>query len=333
MQGSQLEVLKGCLSCLEQGEKITLISVAKTWGTSPRPVGSLLAISSSGRFFGSVSGGCVEEDLIHQLADEPISFIQKIMYGETAEERHRFGLPCGGALELMAEPLNDIEDVKFLIDRIESRKTYLRKVSLETGQATYSSWNQQDPELSQTHWQNVFGPTWRLMVIGAGETGRYLAEFAMGLGFEVLVSDPRPDYRKNWPLHNLPLLEGFPDDIIQELNVDIRTAIVAVAHDPKVDDMALLTALKSNAFYVGALGSKLNNQERRQRLMEHFEFSEDEVNQLHGPVGLNIGSKSPAEIALSILAEVTAIKNGIQPSKAIEKKADQQSETEACELS
>lgn len=332
MQGSQLEVLNGCLSCLEQGENITLVSVAKTWGTSPRPVGSLLAVSSSGRFFGSVSGGCVEEDLIEQLAQHPVRFVQKIMYGETAEERYRFGLPCGGALELMAEPLNDIKDVKFLIDHIAARKTCLRKVSLETGQVTYLPWQQQAPELSPTHWQNVFGPTWRLMVIGAGETGRYLAEFAQGLGFEVLVSDPRPDYRSNWPLKDLPLLQGFPDDIIQDLNVDVRTAIVAVAHDPKVDDMALLTALKSDAFYVGALGSKLNNQERRARLREHFDFSEAEVNQLHGPVGLNIGSKSPAEIALSILAEITAIKNGIQPGKALEKKEDQISQTAACDI-
>lgn len=333
MQGSQLDVLKGCLSCLEQGDEISLVSVAKTWGTSPRPVGSLLAVSSSGRFFGSVSGGCVEEDLIEQLAQNPVRFVQKIMYGETAEERHRFGLPCGGALELMAEPLNEIADVKFLIDHIEARKTCLRKVSLETGQVIYTPWKQQEPGLSQTHWQNVFGPIWRLMVIGAGETGRYLAEFAQGLGFEVLVSDPRPDYRSNWPLKDLPLLKGFPDDVIQDLNVDVRTAIVAVTHDPKVDDMALLTALKSDAFYVGALGSRLNNQERRRRLREHFDFSDAEVNQLHGPVGLNIGSKSPAEIALSILAEITAIKNGIQPGKALEKKEDQISQTTACDIS
>ncbi|WP_257266375.1 XdhC family protein [Endozoicomonas sp. ONNA2] len=333
MQGSQLEVLTGCLSCLEQGEKITLVSVAKTWGTSPRPVGSLLAVSSSGRFFGSVSGGCVEEDLIEQLAQNPVRFVQKIIYGDTAEERHRFGLPCGGTLELMVEPLNDTEDVNFLIEHIATRKTCLRKVSLETGQVTYLPWQKQAPQLSPPHWQNVFGPTWRLMVIGAGETGRYLAEFAGGLGFEVLVSDPRPDYRSNWPLQDLPLLTGFPDDIIQALNVDVRTAIVAVAHDPRVDDMALLTALKSDAFYVGALGSKLNNQARRARLREHFDFSEAEVNRLHGPVGLNIGSKSPAEIALSILAEITAIKNGILPCKALEKKEDQISRTAACDLS
>ncbi|WP_257286310.1 XdhC family protein [Endozoicomonas sp. SESOKO1] len=333
MQGSQLEVLTGCLTCLEQGEKITLVSVAKTWGTSPRPAGSLFAVSSSGRFFGSVSGGCVEEDLIEQLAQHPVRSVQRIIYGETDEERHRFALPCGGALELMAEPLNDIEDVNFLIDHIKIRKTCLRKVNLETGQISYLPWQQQTPGLSPTHWQNVFGPTWRLVVIGAGETGQYLAKFAQGLGLEVLVSDPRPDYRSNWPLKGLPLLAGFPDDIIDDLNVDVRTAIVAVAHDPKVDDMALLTALKSNAFYVGALGSKLNNQQRRARLREHFDFSEAEVNRLHGPVGLNIGSKSPAEIALSILAEITAIKNGILPGKALEKKEDQISQAAASDIS
>ena len=338
MQGSQLDVLKGCLSCLQNGEHITLVSVAKTWGTSPRPVGSLLAVSSSGLFFGSVSGGCVEEDLIEQLKNKPATFPHLIIYGETEAQRHHFGLPCGGALQLIAEPLNDIEEVENLIQAIETRKTLLRTVSINQNQVSLIPWHQQEPLLttqnnqSSGQWQNVFGPTWRLMIIGAGETGRFLAEMAEGLGYEVLISDPRPEYRKNWPLKHIELLEGFPDDIIQSLNIDQRTAIVAVAHDPKVDDMALLTALKSDAFYIGALGSKSNNQQRRERLLEHFDFTQQEVDRLHGPVGLNIGSKTPAEIALSILAEITAIKNGIQPSKAIEQKAQQQSATQVCSL-
>ena len=245
----------------------------------------------------------------------------------------------------MAEPLNDIDEIKKLIDAIENRSALLRTITLNQNTVSIEQWQQQDPRLIEnstdkntekncaaTQWQNVFGPTWRLMVIGAGETGRFLAEMAEGLGYEVLVSDPRPEYRKNWPVKHIPLLEGFPDDIIESLTIDQRTAIVAVAHDPKVDDMALLSALKSDAFYVGALGSKLNNQQRRERLVEHFAFNESEVQQLHGPVGLNIGSKTPAEIALSILAEITAIKNGIQPSKALEKKANQTSRTEACNL-
>ena len=338
MQGSQLDVLKGCLSCLQNGEQITLVSVAKTWGTSPRPVGSLLAVSSAGLFFGSVSGGCVEEDLIDQLKHTPATSPQLIIYGETEAERHHFGLPCGGALQLIAEPLNNIQEVKSLIEAIETRQTLLRTVSINSDHISLTPWQHEEPLLTTDkkentgNWQNVFGPTWRLMIIGAGETGRFLAEMAEGLGYEILISDPRPEYRKNWPLKHIELLEGFPDDIIQSLNIDQRTAIVAVAHDPKVDDMALLTALKSDAFYIGALGSKLNNAQRRARLLEHFDFTQQEVDRLHGPVGLNIGSKTPAEIALSILAEITAIKNGIQPTKAMEQKAQQHSDTEVCHL-
>jgi xanthine dehydrogenase accessory factor len=338
MLDSQLDVLNGCLSCLKKGELVSLVSVVKTWGTSPRPVGSLLAISSGGLFFGSVSGGCVEEDLIEKMAASPVRQVQLLIYGETEAERHYFGLPCGGALQLIAEPLSDIGEVKTLIENIENRKAVVRTTNLTDHSISVLPWHKQDPLLieptSQTKgsWQNVFGPTWRLMIIGAGETGRFLAEMAEGLGYEILVSDPRPDYRKNWPLKHIPLMKGFPDDIINDLNIDNRTAIVAVSHDPKVDDMALLAALKSPAFYVGALGSKLNNRQRRIRLVEHFDFTEAEVAQLHGPVGLNIGSKTPAEIGLSILAEITAIKNGIQPSKALEKKADQTSATQVCSL-
>jgi xanthine dehydrogenase accessory factor len=332
MQDSQLDVLNGCLTCLKKGEQVSLVSVVKTWGTSPRPVGSLLAISSSGLFFGSVSGGCVEEDLIEQLTAQPVKYPQLLIYGETEEQRHHFGLPCGGALQLIAEPLNDIDEVNQLVINIENRKAVIRSTHLTEHSVSVSAWSQQNPLLTESTWQNVFGPTWRLMIIGAGETGRFLAEIAEGLGYEILVSDPRPDYRKNWPLKSIPLLDGFPDDIINGLKIDSRTAIVAVSHDPKVDDMALLAALNSQAFYVGALGSKLNNQQRRERLVEHFGFTEAQVSQLHGPVGLNIGSKTPAEIALSILAEITAIKNGIQPSKALEKKSEQRSVTEVCKL-
>jgi xanthine dehydrogenase accessory factor len=332
MQDSQLDVLNGCLACLKKGQQVTLVTVVKTWGTSPRPVGSLLAISSGGLFFGSVSGGCVEEDLINKLASSPVKHPQLLIYGETEAERHHFELPCGGALQLIAEPLDDVSEVSGLIANIENRKAVLRSTHLTEYSVSITPWTQQNPLLTKNIWQNVFGPTWRLMVIGAGETGRFLAEIAEGLGYETLVSDPRPDYRKNWPLKNIPLLDGFPDDIINQLKIDNRTAIIAVSHDPKVDDMALLAALNSEAFYVGALGSKLNNQQRRARLVEHFGFSKAQVAQLHGPVGLNIGSKTPAEIALSILAEITAIKNGIQPSKALEKKADQSSATGVCSL-
>ena len=319
MQGSQLDVLNGCLQALNQGPQVTLVSVAKTWGTSPRPVGSLLAVTSHGQFYGSVSGGCIEEDLITRLSQQPCEKPQLIMYGETAEQRHHFGLPCGGVLQLIIEPLNNIKEVQQLINSIEARKAVYRRVELNRLNTEHIAWQKEHSiELQGNTWGNIFGPTWRLLIIGAGETGQFLAQMAQGLGYEVLVSDPRPEYRKNWPLTQLPLLEGFPDDIITNMTIDERTAIVAVAHDPKVDDMALLTALTSNAFYVGALGSQQNNHDRRQRLKQHFGFSQTQVDRLHGPVGIYIGSKTPAEIALSILAEITAIKNGVAVTKTVQ---------------
>jgi len=311
MQSSQLEVLQGCLTCLKQGNKVTLVSVAKTWGTSPRPVGALLAVCDDGRFFGSVSGGCVEEDLIERLQTNPVSKVTTFIYGDTPEQRAKFGLPCGGSLQLVLEPFNDVAHIEQLITAIQQRKTVYRRVAMLDGTINVEP-IQADHEahLSDSHWSNIFGPVWQMLIVGAGETGRYLAEMSLALGFDVLVSDPRPQYIKNWPLNHVPLLPGFPDDIIQNMKVDKRTVIVTVAHDPKVDDMALLQALHSDAFYVGALGSKSNNQSRRERLVEHFGFSWQQVNQLRGPVGLPIGSKTPPEIALAILAEITALRNG-----------------------
>jgi len=348
MDNSQLSVLKGCLVCLEQGMSVTLVSVAKTWGTSPRQVGSLLAVSSGGQFFGSVSGGCVEEDLISRLVEEPVTQATLLLYGETQEQRHQFGLPCGGVLQLVAEPFNDKQEVQNLIQKIENREavyrtTFLSQETLTSkNKKTIENTSQQQafsPEhkiqLTQHSWNNIFGPVWHLIIVGAGETGQYLSQFASSLGFQISITDPRPDYRANWPLKEFPLLEGFPDDAIEKLNVDTRTAIVTVAHDPRVDDMALLQALKSEAFYVGALGSKANNDQRRERLMEHFDFSQKQVARLHGPVGLPLGSKTPAEIALAIMADITALKNGIDLKAQLDKNAYQstsESATAVCQI-
>lgn len=325
MHDSQLEVLKGCLDCLQKGERVTLVSVAQTWGTSPRPVGALLAVNDTGRFYGSVSGGCVEEDLIERLTQQPPDCPEIFLYGETQEERHHFGLPCGGVLQLVAEPLNDKTALQNLIRDIEQRKTFSRTLDLKNGEVTYqdltlspsessntvAKQQRHLPQLTEIHWRNIFGPVWQLVIVGAGETGKYLAEMGLTLGYKVTVLDSRPDYQKNWDRPNIPLIADFPDDALVNMLIDQRTAIVTVAHDPRVDDMALLQALNSDAFYVGALGSRVNNQQRRERLVEHFGFTVEQVNKLKGPVGLPIGSKTPPEIALAILSEITALKNGV----------------------
>lgn len=331
MQDSQLSVLKGCLAEIQLGHSVTLVSVAETWGTSPRQIGSLLAVSSAGKFFGSVSGGCVEEDLIERLVKDPLTKPTLLLYGETQEERHRFGLPCGGVLQLVAEPFNDQTEVERLIHSVENRQAVYRSTFFENGAVTSVTFQSEyKAQLTEKHWSNVFGPVWHLVVVGAGETGRYLADMASALGFQITVTDPRPDYRSNWPNSaRFPLAEGFPDDVIASMNIDQRTAIVTVAHDPRVDDMALLQALKSDAFYVGALGSKVNNDARRQRLMEHFDFTQAEVDKLAGPVGLPLGSKTPAEIALAIMAEITALKNGVDLKKQLDANAYQSTSTSA----
>lgn len=317
MQTTQLEVLKAALDGLARQAKVTLVSVVKTFGTSPRPVGSLLVVTSDGHFVGSVSGGCVEDDLMERLVSHPPTQCELVRYGETEKQRHHFGLPCGGTLDLLIEPLQAKQgEIQDLVAQLEMRQTVTRKLSLIDNHSELLSYQQNHlPQLSSEgddqQWLNVFGPVWRLLIIGAGQTSRYLAEMANALGYRVLVCDPRPEYRRDWNLPYTELLHGYPDDAVNAMNADKRTAIVALTHDPKLDDLALLEGLKSDAFYVGALGSFNTNRNRRQRLQDHFDFSKEEVDRLRGPVGLPIGSKTPPEIALAVLAELTALRNGI----------------------
>jgi xanthine dehydrogenase accessory factor len=158
--------------------------------------------------------------------------------------------------------------------------------------------------------QTVHGPLWRLLLIGAGQLSRYLAEMARTLDYRVTVCDPRDEYVFGWDVPGVDLVRTMPDDTVVAMELDSRCAVVALTHDPKLDDLALMEALKSPAFYVGALGSRANNEKRRHRLAD-FDLSEVEIARLFGPVGLPIGSKTPPEIAVSILAEMTAVRRGV----------------------
>lgn len=326
MQTTQLEVLQAALSGIERQARVTLVSVVKTFGTSPRPVGSLLMVTTDGHFVGSVSGGCVEDDLLERLINQPPEQCELVRYGETEQQRHHFGLPCGGTLDLLLEPLQGKQqELQTLIAQLEKRLTYCRRLTMTNNYSELVTYETGDSAqlmsdaAGNQQWQNVFGPVWRLLIIGAGQTSRYLAEMANALGYRVMVSDPRPEYRRDWDLAYTELLEGYPDDAVNAIEVDNRTAIVALTHDPKLDDLALLEGLKSEAFYVGALGSFNTNRNRRQRLQEHFDFTPQQVDRLRGPVGLPIGSKTPPEIALSVLAELTALRNGIDIKAQLEK--------------
>ncbi len=272
-----------------------------------------MVLRDDGQVQGSVSGGCIEDDLIRRAAaGEFVGTAPRLLrYGVTVDEAHRFGLPCGGTLELMLEPAPDAAQLDQLARRIGGGQLVRRHVALATGEVGIEGGSagdslQWDGETLVT----LHGPAWRLLIIGAGQISCYLATMALTLGYRVYVCDPRSEYADGWDVPGTEWIAAMPDDAVGELAPDPRTAVVALTHDPKLDDLALLEALKSPAFYVGALGSQANNGKRRERLLQYFDLSRAEVARLHGPVGLPIGSRTPPEIALSILAEMTALKNG-----------------------
>ncbi len=320
MDSVDLEVLRSATNWARAGQAVTLVTVVKTWGSAPRPVGAMLAIRADGQVSGSVSGGCVEDDLIdrvraHRLAsDKP----EVATYGVSKEQAERFGLPCGGTLQLVLEPVKTGSGLDELLAAIERHELVARFLNLETGASRLEAGRWSDAlEFDGKLLKTVHGPRWRLLIIGAGQLSRYLAQMAQALDYHVSVCDPREEYADSWDLAGVELNRGYPDDVVLELNLDAHSAAVALTHDPKLDDVALLEALKSPAFYVGALGSKANNDKRRKRLAD-FDLSADEIARLHGPVGLKIGSRTPPEIAVSILAEMTAVRRGVQIPLTIE---------------
>ena len=313
MESLDLRVLSDALAWRREGHGVTLVTVVETWGSAPRPPGALLAVRSDGVVSGSVSGGCVEDDLIARVkAGEQTGRPSMIAYGVSKEEAARFGLPCGGTLRLVQEPLGDTAWVEELLARTAAHELVARTLTLASGDVVLSHATRDDRmQFDGLRLTTLFGPKWRLLLIGAGQLSQAVAQIAQMLDFEVLVCDPREEYAATLAMTGATHLPGMPDDVVRDLKADAHTAIVALTHDPKLDDMALLEALRSDAFYVGALGSARNQAARKKRLAEHFELTEAELARLHGPVGLRLGAKTPAEIAVSIAAQVVECKNRI----------------------
>jgi xanthine dehydrogenase accessory factor len=313
MDSIDMEVLKSCAQWLAAGHRCELVTVVKTWGSSPRPEGAMLAICDNGLVVGSVSGGCIEDDLIDRVRKQGITRIHPeiVTYGITADEAHRFGLPCGGTIQLAIEPLSTDSRINELLQRLAAHELVARRLDLQTGQVTLGAARPgMTLQVSATTLTTVHGPRWRLLIIGAGQLSRFLAQIAAGMDYHVTVCDPREEYRTGWHVDGVELVHGMPDDVVIDMRLDIRSAVLALTHDPKLDDLALMEALKSDAFYVGAIGSRANNAKRRERL-KLFDLDDAQLARLHGPVGIYIGSKTPPEIAVSILAEMTAAKNGV----------------------
>jgi len=311
--GADREILETAVKWIGQGFYPALVTVVRTWGSSPRPVGSLMLMREDGIHAGSVSGGCVEEDLVSRYRSHQLSgtFPSMIDYGINREEASRLGLPCGGRLELLIERLHSVKGLQILLDKLQSSELVARRVCLNSGEVSlHPAMASEDFSYTADTVSKVFGPCWQLLLIGAGHLSGYVAQIALMLDYHVIVCDPRDTYGETWSVEGTELLRLMPDDAVRAYASHPRSVVLALTHDTTLDDMALLDALNSEAFYVGALGSKRNSERRRERL-EVLGMTEQQVQRLHAPVGLTIGSRTPAEIAVSIMAEVTSRRNQV----------------------
>ncbi len=333
MNSMDVEVIRTAMDWMNRGHRVVLGTVVRTWGSSPRPPGSLMIIRDDGQVAGSLSGGCIEDDLIERVKRGELAprLPQATTYGASAEEAQRFGLPCGGTVQVVLEPLGAQSMLRELLAAIEQHHVVRRRLELGTGMVSIQPSKEADAVFFDGQvLETVHGPRLRLLIIGGGQLSRYLATFAVMLDYRVTVCDPREEYHEGWSaIEGVTLSRLMPDDLVIAMNLDAHSAVVAVTHDPKLDDLALMEALKTPAFYVGALGSRRNNDARRLRLLD-FDVSQAEVARLRGPVGLNLGGRTPPEIAMAIVAEMTAVRRGMPMDGTL---ADWSGSDTACKVS
>jgi xanthine dehydrogenase accessory factor len=312
MDSVDLQVLRKADEWLRAGNGAVLGTVVRTWGSAPRPVGSLVAVRDDGLIVGSVSGGCIEDDLVERIRRKALAarLPQRVKYGVTADEAFRFGLPCGGTIELVLEPLSTASKIDDLLAQVVAGRHTRRTLDLASGSVTLEDSDGTDVlDCDDDKLVTAHGPRWRLLAIGAGQLTHYVAQMALACEYHVVVCDPRSEYADSWSVPGTELVRTMPDDTVLEIKPDKHTAVVALTHDPKLDDMALIEALKSAAFYVGAIGSLRNQALRKERLKE-FGVTDEQLKRLHGPVGLKNGARTSPEIAASIITEMTAVKYG-----------------------
>lgn len=324
LENADQQVLKQLAQWIQNGHSSWLCTVVKTWGSSPRPVGSLLACNDEGHLVGSLSGGCIEEDLLEklQVGEMATTAPEVLIYGVSQAETERFGLPCGGQLHVVIEPFRDTTHLKALetmVNRIEQRQCIERRLDIATGDFSLTETERfrhlhfegsfsNATEAGEKTLTQTFGPRYQLFLIGCGQVSQYLAEMAKALDYQVVVCDPRANLMEQWPVEGVQLITSYPDDAIRDQATDAFSAIIALTHDPRIDDMGLMEALNTDAYFIGAMGSTRTSANRRERL-KSLDISDEAISRLHAPVGLPIGSKTPAEIAVAILAQLTALRS------------------------
>ena len=316
-------VTRQVLAWAKEGHAIALATVIETWGSSPCPAGSKMVVNGKAAFAGSVSGGCIETSVV----SEALEVIREggfevLEYGITDEQGAAVGLACGGTIRVLVEPVDER-----LLDVLSSPPPVVRVIELRgqiwdaidqshTSQAIAEAANkaQNDGravcliEDDQEFFIDPIVANYRMIIVGAVAIAQVLAPMAHAAGFDVTIVDPRPTFATEQRFPDCQLMQVWPDRAMADLKPDRHTAIVTLTHDAKPDDMALDLALKAGVFYIGALGSRKTHASRCLRLSE-MGWNEGDLAAIHAPIGLDIGSATPAEIAVSVLAQVIAVKN------------------------
>jgi xanthine dehydrogenase accessory factor len=323
-QAEQHDVLQAARGWIAKEGRVALATVVGTWGSSPVGIGGQMVVAPDGRFEGSVSGGCVEGEVIAEAEDILAGGKPKTLtFGVADETAWQVGLPCGGRIKVFLERLEQGKGTQFVdraIDARSNRRGLLVRTKLSDGEREFFERNDAradtlvrqhletgESELVETPQGEVFlhamVPPARVLIIGATHIGQILAQLVKLAGHEVMVIDPRTAFAAASRFPSIRLETEWPQDVIPKIGLDPYAAVVALAHVGHIDDEALKLALRSDCFYVGALGSKRNHAKRTERLKEAG-FSDQEIARIHSPIGINIGAHSPPEIAISIMAEL-----------------------------
>ncbi len=311
MYSADQTILDSVKTWLAHDTEVLLVTVARTWGSSPRPVGAMMAIRENGEATGSVSGGCIEEDLIHKYRAKEIPSrpVSTLSYGVGQLDAQKFGLPCGGTLELVLERVQSFEILQAIIDAVNNDTCICRTTNIKTGLSSYAEADWYSSTcFDEPNLHRVFGPQWNLLLIGANDLAKNIAMLAHPLGYRTIVCDPREIADISWINDKISFRNNMPDDVVATLTPCERSIVLALTHDPKMDDMALMQALQMNLFYVGAIGS-VKTQTARKKRLQQLDLTDEQIAKLHGPIGFPIGSKQPLEIAISVLAQLTQLRN------------------------
>jgi len=307
-----IEIIRQSLDYLKNDSFITFCTVARTWGSSPRPPGALLVISEQGIHFGSVSGGCIEDDLLLKYNEGVFDHgkTTTLTYNASNADTAHVKIPCGSTLEIVIERISDSHQLKTIYEHLCNGQTISRLTQINENTSSIETTGSPDRDFfyNEQYLKRSFGPGWRIIITGANDVSAYVARLGKMLGYSIIICEPRKNHLSSWTLQGCEITSLMPDDAVDKYAINFSTVVLSLSHDLKLDDMTLLRALELDLFYVGAIGSKKSQHTRLQRLTE-LGLSQDSLKKLHAPVGLNINSKIPAEIAVSIFAELTLLRN------------------------